>query len=52
MNPTAVEDLRSLFDTDGFFISPEQSNGISRWRSASRIPRTWEKWMRYSRSCY
>ena len=24
MNPTAVEDLRSLFDTDGFFISPEQ----------------------------
>ena len=24
MNPTAVEDLSSLFDTDGFFINPEQ----------------------------
>jgi sulfur relay (sulfurtransferase) DsrC/TusE family protein len=24
MNPTGVEDLRSLFDTDGFFIDPEQ----------------------------
>ena len=24
MNPNAVEDLSSLFDTDGFFIDPEQ----------------------------
>ena len=24
MNPTAVEDLSSLFDTDGFFTNPEQ----------------------------